>query len=208
MVKDALDVARVYTTRLRHAEATRKRAEKLFRAARMERRDIERLYAGLFLEAYTGLENAFEELFFGFIAGQVTHVSGTVSPNISVINQSIIPELVYGGGRHYANWLNYDDTKKRALLFLLDGKPFDQLDGTDKATLKILSIVRNAIAHDSISAKKTFIKDVIAPATFSSPIETKPLGYLRSLFISTPPTQTRYEMHILDMRSLVQKICS
>jgi hypothetical protein len=61
-------------------------------------------------------------------------------------------------GKNYADWSDVDEVRKRASLFLRDGKPFEIPLVAVKAHLERMKTIRNRIAHSSQHADEKFAR--------------------------------------------------
>ena len=190
---------------LRYIEQTRSKTERLFQKEDLVRRDLELVYAGLYLDAITSFEHFIEDLFMKVLVGKATHPSRLVVPTIAFKSPTICQNIVYGG-RSYVNWFPYEQTQERAEMFFQDGLPFTALDDSDKNSMKQMLCIRNAIAHKSKHALNRFEQEVISGLPLLSQ-EKKPVGYLRSNYTTSPP-ETRYESIIFNIVQIARKLCT
>lgn len=120
-------------------------------------------------------------------------------------SHSVARDIVLGG-RAYVDWLPYQFTDKRAEAFFRGGHPFSSLEKNDKREVERILLIRNAVAHQSRSARSKFEDQVIGTALLL-PTERTPAGYLRSIFRATP-TQTGYEEIASTLATLSRKLCT
>lgn len=185
---------------LRTIEFTRTRIEQLFLRGMLVRRDAERVYEGLYLDAITSFESSIEDLFIQVLTGQFT--SRGVATQVRVHSKQVARDILLGGGRKYLDWLPYDRTEERAKAFLRAGEPFTRLGRPEKRTIEELLIVRNAIAHKSQYSKDRFIQLIsVFPLL---PRERTPAGFLRS---NIDPSTNRYQYYIAEMARMIQLLC-
>ncbi|WP_457654152.1 hypothetical protein [Rhodocaloribacter sp.] len=176
---------------------TRKKIEKLYSRGLLVRRDVERVYEGLYLDAITSLEATIEDLFIRIITGRSLPTEVVV--RVSFNSSQVARDVMLGGERRYLDWFPYDRTEKRAKAFLRGGRPFTQLSTTDKKVLKEMLIIRNAIAHKSHHSRKKF-KDFVVNFPLISR-ERTPAGFLHSRI---DPTTTRYQYYASEMIRIIQ----
>ena len=203
MAKPATSLANALVGHLKALEWTRFKMETLLTRGVIVRRDIERVYEGLYLDAITSLENLIEGLFLGLLTGRIVHSSSAVVPRVTFRSDRVARDVVFGG-RNYVDWFPYGKTEQRAKAFFRSGIPFTTLDKADK--IQNLLYIRNAIAHRSSYAERKFEQEVIGslPLTLR---ERTPAGFLRSRFRITP-VQTRYENLIADIVSIALELCN
>jgi hypothetical protein len=177
--------------------------EGLLSSGAINLRDIEHLYAGLYMELFTEFESLLEELFFGLYNGAYIsrHYSINRKSRISPITE--IQPIVYGG-KAYVNWLPYkENTLKRAKLFFDLGEPFQQLSNIEIKSITNYHIIRNAIAHKSPNSLNQF-NNIISGLPLL-PREKTPTGYLRSIPGGTG--QNQFQIAIVELKILANKLC-
>jgi len=204
LARAATSLVNKFIGHLNYLEKTRSKMEYLFSRNHIVRRDIEQVYAGLYMEAITSLETFIENLFLGFLVGQLIHKSNEVVHRVSFKSYLIARKVVYGGNQ-YVDWFPYYRTEKRAAAFFRNGYPFTYLDNMDKQQIEKILYIRNAIAHKSNYSLNKFEKEIIG-SSILMPRERTPSGYLRSVF-RTAPNQTRYEELIIEMSIISRKLC-
>lgn len=167
------------------------------------RRDVEQVYAGLYLDAVTSLENVIEELFIGLLVGRIRSVQSNTVPRVTFKSSEVAREVVFGG-QNYVDWLPIDRTEKRAKAFFRNGTPFTNTVSY-RGTIEGFLSVRNAIAHKSSHSQRVFEQRMIDSMPLISREKT-PAGYLRSIYRSAP-TATRYEYLVSDMGVVARELC-
>lgn len=151
--------------------------------------DAEQAYRGAFLSFHSIVENTIEYLFLGLLRGRVNHRLASVRPLISVRSDSVAIDVVFGG-RKYADWLPYSDhTLRRSHRFFSGGMPFSSLNPSDRTDLDELTVLRNALAHESSHALTRFNRTFVHGKALLPP-ERRPAGYLRG---NHAADQTRFE---------------
>ena len=206
MPRPAINPAHSFSGHLRHLEKTRAKMEQLLDQGIIVRRDIEQVYEGLYLEAFTSLERFIEDLFLGLLVGRLQASSLSIVPRISCSCDRVAREVVFGGD-NYVDWLPYERrTERRAEAFFRNGLPFKSLQKADKQQLDRFYCIRNAIAHQSTYSRQKFESDVIGSIALT-PRDRTPAGYLRSKF-RTAPDQTRYENITNEMGDIAVKLCT
>ncbi len=204
MPKHTVRLHEKFEQRTSSIERTRKKMELLLSQNNIDIKDIEHLYAGLYMELFTEFESLLEELFFGLYNGTYT------SPNINIVRKSKITPVseiqpVVYGGKAYVNWLPYKEhTLKRAKLFFDSGEPFQQLSPLQKNKISEYHIIRNAIAHKSPNSLNHF-NNIISQLALL-PREKTPTGYLRSK--PQGSGQTQFEIAIVELKLMTQTLCA
>ena len=170
------------------------------------KRDLERVYEGLFLSAHVAFEGFIEQLFIGLlVSGQGVESSRTdIVPRVTVRTHQIAREMVFGPNRQYIDWFPYKRTMDIAKIYFRGGRPFTELAEAQKDYLTKSHTIRNAIAHQSRYSLKQFEKQVVASTPLPSREKT-PAGYLRGHFRITP-VQTRYENFIIQMLLIAKQL--
>lgn len=204
MPKKTSSLAKDFSNKLALLEDTRARAEALLLTGHLSMDDVEQVYAGLFLDAFTEFEALVENLFIGLFSG--THKSSlpTVRRLFRVLPATKAREIVFEG-KLYADWLPFPEyTIPRAKRFLHEGEPFSLLDDNEKGILKKYHLLRNAVAHKSATAKAKFEAAIGNPAL--TPREKTPKGYLRVL-PAGPGGLTQYQIAIAEFQAIANKLC-
>lgn len=192
-----------FATHLARLERTRVKVETLAATGQLSRQDVERVYEGLFLNAFAYFENLIEELFIGILSGTMKRGSRVV-PRVSFKSSRGARKVVFHG-RQYVDWFPYPRTIQLARVFYREGRPFTKLGKPQRMELHKLSVIRNAIAHKSRYARRTFRNDVVS-GTYTLPRERTPAAFLRAQFRISPP-QTRFEVYTAGLLSIARTIC-
>ena len=185
---------------LKTLEWTRAKIERLYAQGLLVRRDVERVYEGLYLDAITSLESAIEELFVRLLTGRGAP-SGIV-PRVTFRSSRVAREVMLGGERKYLDWFPYERTEKRAKAFFRAGEPFTRLERADKRVIEDLLVIRNAIAHKSHYSKRRF--EQFASGYPLLPHERTPAGFLRSRI---DPRTTRFQFYTAEIARIIQILC-
>jgi len=190
---------------LKYINQSRKKIEKLYNQGLIKNKDLEILYKGLFIDAYTSLELFIENLFIGLLTKSLEHSNKKVNPRVTFRSHKVCREVL-SGDRSYVDWIPYRLTIRRAKGYFTNGLPFTCLSNAELKLIEQLSIVRNTIAHESKHAKKIFHNEILA-GLYLSRRDSTPVGYLRSIYISAP-SQSRYEKHMIDIAFIANKLTS
>lgn len=177
--------------RLQSIERTRKRVESLLAANHIGIRDMDAIYAGLFTNAITGFEAFIEELFINLLVGSSRYSNST--PRAAFKAHEVARDVILGRDQ-YVEWLPYERTKDRAVIFFRGGRPFSMLPPLLEEKIRHSSIIRNALVHSSRHAKAKFDQKVINNIMSLAPKERTPIGFLRSQF-RISPIQRRFEVY-------------
>jgi hypothetical protein len=205
MATSATNLVTRLASHLANIEHSRRKVETLFGDRVLVRRDVELVYRGMFLEAVTAFEGFLEALFVGLVCKATSHPCRKVKPKV-FFNSRAVCHSVIQGKMPYADWMPFENTVKRANAYLHLGLPFTSLSKDKRRKLEKISIIRNAIAHQSRQAERRFHSEVLTGLNLLSH-ETTPAGFLRSVF-AVNPSQTRYEEYIFDLVSLARQMVS
>ena len=185
-------------------EMTRSKMERLLVQGAIVRRDIEQVYAGLYLDALTQFELMLETLFWGLLTARISSGIRGFGNRVPTMSDSVARSVVLGP-RDYVDWLPYHHIVGRAEVYFRRGLPFTSLDDADKSHLSRIQFTRNAIAHKSGFSKRQFEIRVISGTTLM-PRERTPTGYLRSVYRSAP-TENRYQEFVGHMSGIAMRLC-
>jgi len=178
MPRSSSKIANDVATRSRGVSLYLRRIELAYSLKTVSKSDVERAYAGAFMLYTVSVERAIERLFIGLLVGELTSTIRGVKPLITVRSHRIAGNIVRGE-RKYVDWLPYErHTKKRAESFFANGLPFGLALKPELDALEDLSIIRNAIAHDSKASQKRFESRFVLGKSLP-PDQTRPASYLR-----------------------------
>jgi|ERR1700722_2800366 len=190
---------------LRTLDYTRARMEDLYLGKRIVRRDLDSVYESLFLRAVTSFEGFVEDLFLSILERRTYYKPArNVSLRMKAISHEALMEIVLQGDQ-YLKWLPFKETEKRARLYLIDGKPFTEIDNGDRTQVQTITTIRNAIAHRSRYAMNEFQVKVIGSRSLL-PREKKPAGYLQSR-IGSGGSPTRFEVYVQVLNKVATGLC-
>jgi hypothetical protein len=205
MPKKTSSLAKSISKKLALLEATRARVEALLLSGHLSVEDVEQVYAGLFLDAFTEFEGLLEDLFLGIVSGSHKSAVPTTKRRVKIVPIALTQEICFEG-RAYLDWLPIDKyTTKRAGRFLDNGEPFSRLTKDEEKTIERLHLLRNAVAHKSDNAKHKF--EVSIQAWPLLPQEKTPAGFLRSK-PQGPAGFNQYQIGVSQLETIAQKICA
>jgi len=197
-------IAQQVAARARGLDMYLTRIERLHATGQLAARDVERAYAGALLEFHAYVERSIERLFVGLLRGSLTPSSGSVRALITVTSAATARSVVLSE-RAYVDWLPYKRfTVRRAKAFFSRGRPFVGLDTAEISALEDVSLVRNAIAHQSHSALRKF-KERFVNGKALPPNQQRPAGYLRG---SHTIGQTRMNHLLSRVVGALSNLCS
>lgn len=162
--------------------------------------DLERVHAGALIGFYAYYEQSLEKLFLGILLRRLSRAD--VNPLVQIASDRVARDVIEAG-RPYASWLPYDYTQRRAAAYFSGGRPFSVLTASDKQTLKRLAILRNAVAHESGSARSKFENEFVVGKSLP-PGQHRPAGYLRG---NHAAGQSRLAYHFAEAVVIFTKIC-
>ena len=202
--RPANKIAQKLVAHLKALEWTRAKVERLFDPERrLVRRDVERVYEGLYLDAFTSFERSIEELFVALLTNRVAQ-TGVVT-RVNFRSSKVARDVILGGNKKYVDWFPYDRTEERAKAFFRSGEPFTRLSNNDKKMIEELVIIRNAIAHRSRHSINRFEQKLIVGKGLPlPPRERTPAGFLRS---KIDPSTTRFQDYLAVIADIMRKLC-
>jgi hypothetical protein len=186
--------------RLRALGATRVKLERLYDRGLLARRDLERVYEGLYVASVTAFEDFLEARFFELVLKPEARTSRVI-PRADFKSAAVLREFVLGD-RPYVNWLPFTRTEARANVHLRGARPFDAVTQTDKRQMKDWMTIRHAIAHTSREARRKLEAEILSGVPLP-PRERTPAGFLRS---TLRPGVTRYENIVRQMLAIGSKL--
>jgi len=205
MSKPASLLSAKFTASLNRYDRLRKKAEFLFLESRLNKFEVENIYAVLYVQSVALFESTLEEIFIGLVSGEFKTKITKVNPKIHIKHPNLARKVLYGVSPYF-NWFPYDrNTEKISEIYFEDNaNPFALIDG-DKKLLEKIIYIRNAIAHNSRHARLTFTRKVTADKLLPLREKREPASFLRSIHTVN---QTRYEYYTIEMRRIISNICS
>jgi hypothetical protein len=188
---------------LARIDFTRQRMDRLLTDGRIRIRDLDSVYEALFVRAVTGFEAFLEELFIGILSRRINFNPGQVSLRVNINSKSDI-ETILLQGNDYVQWLPLHNTIRRAEIYLVNGKPFTNLDNSDRSRIQTITYIRNAIAHKSNHAMDQFQKKVIGSLHLLRG-EKSPAGFLRTPLRGA--AGNRFLTYMSDLGQAAQNLC-
>jgi hypothetical protein len=151
-------------------------AERAARRGALRAQQVDLLFEATFLKLAIYFEGFQEGVFFSSLLGRAELKS--VGPFMTFRSRREAERLVLATERTpFMSWGRPKDVLERADRFLRGGRPFSRLErrDSDLDLLKTVSVVRNAIAHDSGPARRAF-RNLLSPSATTS---RRPGAYLR-----------------------------
>jgi len=171
----------------------------------LAKRDVDTFYEGIFLKTVTSFESFVEELFIGLLYKKYDLPTRKKIQKIAFEDRkTVLNFLLLNGQKKYLDLLPFEKLKKNYKVFYKDENPFAVLNDSQKDILNQVFILRNAIAHNSITANKKFKKflEDNHPALIS--IKT-PSQFLQTL---NNPNQTMFEVYLIELNSIANSFCN
>ncbi len=200
MPNNSSKLAEALEKRYLSLEFTRKKIDNLASKGNISRRDAERMYEGLFINAHIAFESFLENLFIGLLIHEGGVESGRpdINPRIEIHSHKVAREVLMGPRSQFINWFPYQKTIELAGIYFRGGRPFSQLGESQKQNLLNCHIIRNAISHRSRYSIRKFEENILRNSSPLPTQERSPAGYLMGLF-RTSPFQTRYENIVIQL---------
>lgn len=208
MSRPSSDLANDFTNYLQSLESVRTKMEGLFVVGWLTEDEIEHVYSGLFLDAFTAFESLIEQLFISLLIGDCQSNEPDVVLRARFNSYDIAQDIILGE-RSYVDWLPFEGkTLKRATAFFENGYPFYRLKNDDTLrpflrNIERFAAIRNAIAHKSKHAQQRFEREVSGNSPLP-PRQRKPAGYLRS---TVNRTQVQYQVIVNELNLIAYHLC-
>jgi hypothetical protein len=202
MVRDASTVVDSVRAKAVSTSGYLRRIESARGSGAITENDAEQAYRGAFLSFHSQIENSLEILFVGLLRGRISHRLASVRPLLSIPSDVVASRVVFAG-RSYADWLPYSrHTLERSKLYFAAGRPFTLLAKEDRKLLDALSLLRNALAHESTHALRQFRREFVEGKALP-PAQRRPAGYLRGFHALG---QRRFEFLTARATSTLQRL--
>lgn len=186
----------VFHRSLQRIDRTRSRMESLHTKGSVTKTDLEYVYEALFLRAVTSFESYLEQLFISILLGRSNYPRGKIRVLMQARSRNSLLAILKQND-NYLDWLPYRKTEDRARLYIKDGCPFSEMSSANKSLVMEIVHTRNAIAHKSDHALRTFQGKVIGSRLLLRNEKT-PAGFLRSPSRASP-RQLRFEIYLAEL---------
>ena len=184
-------------------DRTSNRANELHALKQISRFDVEQIHSGVYLDAFVSLERFIEDLFIGYISGNITPKTNASKPIITISPASKV-KIVLLGGKKFLDWLPYHNTKERAETYFSANSTFRNLSKADEQLITQLHQIRNALAHRSQHSTDIFHRLVIGNIPVTQK-DKRPGNFLRTIFRANPK-QSRLQNYLFEMLDLAKRL--
>jgi len=155
------------------------------------------------LQAFTGWEVFLESTFLLYLVGHKAPKAPKPLRCGFPANLSDAAEWCIDG-KDYAKW-QVHDVRRRADRWLDQGKPFTPAIQTHQTRLTELITIRNAIAHDSGSAKDKF-ENLVRRELRALPPNTTVGNFLMTLVPNETPPKSYFELYLEKLEDSAKNI--
>lgn len=193
-----------FQKKLQVLRKTQQKQEELFSKGLIIQRDLLEVYSAIFLSTIVSFEGLIEDMFFGLLTQSISSHYTNVFPRINVKTLKIAREIVLGDN-NYCDWLPYERTRNRAIIFFRGGRPFSLLTDNDELHIERCLAIRNAIAHQGDHSQRKFERKVLSSLSLQ-PRERRPKTFLRAQFSGIPKV-TYYELYTSELVGIAQRLC-
>lgn len=156
-----------------------------------------------FFRVFSAWEAFLEEAFILYMLGQQAPRGRKIQRYGFPPNEGAAYEWV-ADGRDYAKW-SPDHVKPRAKRLFKDGRPFEAALSSHHNLLFQVKTVRNAIAHDSASARKKF-EDLVRNELTAVPHSATPGSFLLTIKPRETPPITFLEFYFKEIKRVADRI--
>ena len=184
--------------------ATRRRLERISFQPNvyLADKDLDSFYEGIFLKSITLFESFIEEFFIGLLYDKYKLNTRKKVQKIIFPNKQIVLNYLMNN-KPYLDLLPFDRLKNNASIFYNNDNPFTNLNQTERLFLNEIFILRNTIAHNSLSSNKKFIKYINDKHNTLPNKDRTPAKFLQSL---NNPNQTMFEIFIIELNFIANKM--
>ena len=132
MPKSLTVLGKSFASIIQSLEKTRAKVEMLHASGKLLEQDVEHVYAGLFLKAFTEFESLIEQVFMALLTNERRSSRSTTVRLVEIRPKARTHEILFEG-KKYLDWLPLEKhTYKRAERFLNNGEPFSLLNSAEK----------------------------------------------------------------------------
>ena len=186
--------------------ATRRRIERANNTSNVyiADKDLNLFYDGMFLKSVTLFESFVEEFFIGLLYNKYNLSTRKKVQKHTFPNRKLVLNYILNG-KLFLDLLPLYKLEKNSKVFYKDDNPFLNLPADSKKILNHIFIIRNAIAHSSISSDTKFKKFIEINHNTLPANQRTPSNFLQSLKTSN---QTMFEAYIIELNFLAQTMTS
>ena len=166
-------------------------------------RDIDVFYEGMFLKVVTTFEAFVEELFVGLLYNKYSLPTRKKVQKVVFDNKKMAINYLLFNNK-YLNLLPYQKLSENHKVFYNENNPFNILTKSQKSILTDIFVIRNAMAHNSLTANKKF-KDFLASKHPSLTSIDNPSNFLQSL---NNPNQTMFDVYVIELNGIANAFCT
>ncbi len=158
-----------------------------------------------FLRAFLAWEAFLERSFVLYLSGQTPPRGRAPHRYAFPPNQATAREWVLPEGRDYAEWTVATKVSARAERYFRDGRPFAPLLRRSQHLLDEARVIRNAITHESESARKKF-DNVVRTKLGTLPPGSTVGGFLGRIVPESSPPVSFLEFYLDKIQFLAHQI--
>lgn len=171
---------------------------------RISRKRRDSIIELVFLRGFLAWETFLEESFVLYLVGKTAPRGRaphryTLPPTRRFAEAWVVPE-----GRHYAGW-DAQHVSSRAERFFRDGRPYSAVLRANQNLLQETRTIRNAIAHESSSAKDKF-ETAVRIRLGALPPNLTVGGFLGMTVVSSSPPQSYLEFYLQRLDFVADRI--
>lgn len=197
-----LELGGAYAQALRRLSACCLRVEALRKRRSIAITECDLIVESAFLNAVSRFEGLLEDLLEEFVCG--TQVPKVGHGRLIEPRSRSVFRVLLQGDRPYIDLLPYSTCTKVAKRFLVDGRPFVDVDENDQRIIGQALLIRNAIAHRSGAALKKF-REKVPGVKALSPNRQFPGPFLRRVY-KAHPDQTWLSLYLDTLEKAGMKL--
>ena len=147
-----------------------------------------------FLKMFLAWETFLEESFVLYLTGGVAPMGRPPRRLITPPNRPWVEELLKPETRDYANW-DAVAVRNRSLRFFRNGRPYHAVLLNNGALLAEAKTIRNAVAHQSTSAREKFER-LVRDKLGALPVRTTVGSFLNTPMPAAVPPESFFDFYI------------
>lgn len=168
------------------------RMEREHRLGRLRITDIELVYSSSFLSVCSRWETFLGSVLIEAACGAQSSIPGNWR-KASFRSRKELSNILTHRGRPYLNVGTIEDAEQLMELLVNKGRPVSAVSETNRTLIRHATQIRNAIAHDSVMAKRNFREKVPGVRALPNSRQT-PGAFLRHEY-RVQPNRRRYEIY-------------
>lgn len=190
---------------IRYARCCERVEREFMRTRKLRIIDVELLYSSCFSSVFSQWEVFLEDVLFETVCGTESKKRGNAR-YVMFRSKESFRKVVLPESHSYLSMATVEKAATFASRFVQNGRPISRVSPQYRSHITQAVLIRNAIAHDSGTAKSRF-REGVPGVRALPPAKQQPGSFLRHMF-RLSPNQRRYEIYFTAYRAAAREIAA